>query len=123
MFADWLMVRDDPRGELIALQLARHRGTLDMAGARRERTLLADHARSWMGSLAPAVHATKFKFERGFLSACAIVWKRLSPALMQDAAWATVREFEITNEARTPCAPWLAHMRALGAQRRLQLFK
>ena len=123
VFADWLMLREDPRGELIMLQLARHRGVVDATAARRERALLAAHARSWMGSLAPAVHATKFTFERGFLASCAIVWKRLSPALMTDPAWATVREYEISNEAFTPCAPWREHMRTLGAPRRPRLFR
>ena len=120
VFADWLIERDDPRGEFIQLQLVRQGRGLDREGTRRERELLTQHARSWMGTLEPAVHATKFRFERGFLASCTIVWQRLagSPALMADPAWATVRDFHLANGTTKQCAPWLAHMRALGAQRR-----
>jgi uncharacterized protein (TIGR02996 family) len=120
VFADWLIEHDDPRGEFIALQFVRHRRGLDREGVHRERELLTQHARTWMGTLAPAVHATKYRFERGFLASCTIAWQRLaaSPALMIDPAWVTVREFHLANGTNKQCAPWLAHMRALGAQRK-----
>jgi uncharacterized protein (TIGR02996 family) len=120
VFADWLLERGDARGELIVLQLRRAGGSVDAAGIKRERALLADRARAWMGPLEPAVHSTAFRFERGFLAACRVVWRRLvvTPGLMTHPAWATVREYELDAEGERACDEWLDHMIALGAKRR-----
>ncbi|HET9988310.1 MAG TPA: TIGR02996 domain-containing protein, partial [Kofleriaceae bacterium] len=54
IYADWLQERGDPRGELIALQLA-HAGTAPSdAQRRREAQLLENHGAEWLGALAPA---------------------------------------------------------------------
>lgn len=120
VFADWLLERGDPRGELIALQLGRARGTASGEGAKRERELLAKHARAWMGPLEPAVHGTSFRFDRGFLYACKIAWRRLvaTPGLAHHPAWATVREYELDPAGERAADAWLDHMIALGAKRR-----
>lgn len=120
VFADWLIERGDLRGELIALQMKRSRGEGTVASQRRESILLRGHARAWMGPLAPAVHATKFRFERGFLGSCTVKWRSLltTPGLIQHLAWATVRDFEIAPEGEADCDAWIDHMIALGAKRR-----
>ncbi len=60
VYADWLTAHGDPRGEFIALQLARAAGTLTPAGARREHALLMKHWRTWLGPLAPLLRSTSF---------------------------------------------------------------
>ncbi|HEU0034605.1 MAG TPA: TIGR02996 domain-containing protein [Kofleriaceae bacterium] len=63
VYADWLQERGDPRGELIALQLS---GRDDAATTRRERALLAEHARSWLGPLGAIATVARTRFARGF---------------------------------------------------------
>lgn len=80
VYADYLIERGDPRGELIASQLATSRAK---PGQRqRERELLAAHAEEWVAPLGVEPHAVKF--ERGFP---AIVETR---TINQDPAWSTV---------------------------------
>jgi uncharacterized protein (TIGR02996 family) len=120
VLADWLTERSDPRGELIALQLARARRTADAAAMRRERALLDQHGRSWLGPLEPVVITSSFvAFERGFLSRCEVAWRRLAamPHLMTHVAWSTVREYRLASEGERLCDVWLDHMIALGAKR------
>jgi uncharacterized protein (TIGR02996 family) len=119
VLADWLIERGDPRGELVSLQLARHRGRGTVASQRRERKLLRDHARTWMGPLEPVVSTSAFVFERGFLAACKVRWRVLAgvPELMTHPAWATVRSYVIAPDGERACGAWLDHMIALGAKR------
>ena len=73
VYADWLTTNGDPRGEFIALQLARAadpfalpplRWTRDPELPAHERTLLTTHGKVWLGRLATLLrHAD---FERGF---------------------------------------------------------
>jgi uncharacterized protein (TIGR02996 family) len=120
VLADWLTERNDPRGELIALQLARSRRPGDAAAMRRERALLDQNGRAWMGPLEPVVVSSSFvAFERGFLSRCEVAWRRLGamPQLMTHPAWSTVREYRVASEGERLCNTWLDHMVALGAKR------
>ena len=75
-YAAWLIERSDPRGELITLQFARHRGTDAPTGKARERELLAAHARAWLGEIEPAVMKSRYAFERGFLVSSGRCWAR-----------------------------------------------
>ncbi|HEY3803632.1 MAG TPA: TIGR02996 domain-containing protein [Kofleriaceae bacterium] len=120
VLADWLTERNDPRGELIALQLARARRPGDAAATRRERALLDQNGRAWMGPLEPVVVPSAFvAFERGFVSRCEVAWRRLGamPQLMTHPAWSTVREYRLASEGERLCDTWLDHMVALGAKR------
>jgi uncharacterized protein (TIGR02996 family) len=119
VFADWLIERGDPRGELITLQLARARGTTNVAALRREKALLAKHARTWLGVLDPVVSRTRCVFERGFPARCEVVWRRLGAQreLWAHPAWATVREYTLPAEGERDCDAWVEHMIALGAKR------
>ncbi len=97
IYADWLQERGDPRGELIALQLAR-----DPRAHRYDRTpaseriaeLLEQHRVAWLGSLGSGL-ARSVTFERGFLATCAIGWaderRTRHHDTPPDPAWATVR--------------------------------
>lgn len=91
----------DPRGEFIALQLARARGeTLSKEQDKRERALLKAHGEAWLGLFAPLVRKPDCLFERGFPS---VLWFKTVTTAAQIAAfeailaapeWATVRKTE-----------------------------
>jgi uncharacterized protein (TIGR02996 family) len=75
VYADWLLQREDPRGELITVQceLARRDDddtTEHRRLKRRESLLLSEHASAWLGPLAAA--ADKWTFRRGFLDHLAL---------------------------------------------------
>jgi uncharacterized protein (TIGR02996 family) len=67
--ADWLIARDDPRGEFIRAQIERARLGPTAAEAdrlaRRERELLARHEAEWVGPLANGLLG--WRFRRGFI--------------------------------------------------------
>jgi uncharacterized protein (TIGR02996 family) len=65
VLADALQGIDDPRGELIALQLAAGDGGDDAARIERRRVLIASCGAAWLGRLAPITAAASF--ERGVL--------------------------------------------------------
>ena len=67
VLADLLQEQGDPRGEFIALQC-------HQPGSKRERELLKEHGKAWLGELAPWVGAD-FEFRRGFPSAVSIKLK------------------------------------------------
>lgn len=70
VYADWLTSHGDPRGELIALQLARPLPTTrpwqwyDRKIPAREERLLRTHEKSWVGRLGSVLE--HIRFERGF---------------------------------------------------------
>jgi uncharacterized protein (TIGR02996 family) len=64
VYADWLLERDDPHGELISLQLARAAGKATEKTQRREAELACDHSRTWLGPLDGAVRYAVYA--RGF---------------------------------------------------------
>jgi uncharacterized protein (TIGR02996 family) len=59
VYGDALQERGDPRGELIALQLA------SADGGPRARALITKHGRSWLGPLA-AIASNEVEYRRGF---------------------------------------------------------
>jgi uncharacterized protein (TIGR02996 family) len=63
VYADWLLERGDPRGELIQLQCRRRRQSPSPTAVGRERELLDRH--EWLGPLRPFVRSSRFL--RGFL--------------------------------------------------------
>lgn len=77
VYADWLQQQGDPRGEFIALQLARleARGTAKLFA--RELELLSLHRSAWLGSLDAHVYRDGAVFEAGF---AAYVEPRVAPA-------------------------------------------
>ncbi len=109
VLADALQEAGDPRGEFIALQLARGRGGKK---TRREGQLLKANARTWLGPLAQAVLNKGMVFERGFLARC-----QVQRHTLQTPAWATVEEVELDRyswpESLQPLADTLPSLRAL----------
>jgi uncharacterized protein (TIGR02996 family) len=96
VYGDALSEAGDPRGEFIALQLERSRaGMLSAAAEKREKALLAEHGRSWLGPLAAVIRADSVRFARGFLDACAVEIKTAKQrALIGHPLWATVRQLD-----------------------------
>jgi uncharacterized protein (TIGR02996 family) len=103
VYADVLMEEQDPRGELIQLQCARHK--LSREQQSRERQLLTDHFAEWVGALAPVIFPPGSPgggatwFEHGFLHACALqrIGSKLTGARADDPAWRTVRELHLAE--------------------------
>ncbi len=114
VYADLLMEEGQPHGELIALQIERARtgGVITP----REKKLLREHAREFLGPLAPAVTLTGLEFERGFAVQVELRDKVLPEiaALTTHPAWSTVKLALAFTQMRTYPA-LVAHLQALGA--------
>ncbi|MFO0547559.1 MAG: TIGR02996 domain-containing protein [Polyangiaceae bacterium] len=100
VYADWLLERQDPRGEFIMLQMKRRDSGLSPEETTRERELLKKHGKTWLGRLSPVLSFgkgyAKTTFERGFVSNADIilsVGKKLEP-LWDNPEWATVERLE-----------------------------
>lgn len=99
VLADFLLEHGDPRGELVALQLARRDGRLDAEGAAREEELLEAHGRTWAGSLAPLLKwgvGSKTRFERGFLAVADSILTAFDNAdvRLDEPSWATIERLQ-----------------------------
>src|SRR5512138_844127 len=89
VYADRLLDRGDPRGELIALQLAH-------ADPDRVAALLREHAQAWVAPLGPYVDARACTFDGGFLSEVALRDAGASfAAVLGHPVWATVRALHL----------------------------
>ena len=93
VLADVLLERGEPRGEFIALQLARGR---DGEPTERERELLKQHGKRWLGALATVLSFGKgysaTTFARGFVAHADFIFKieKKLPLISRDPGWATV---------------------------------
>ena len=71
VFADWLEEHNDPRGEFIRLQCELNRWVPDVdrrsALQNRERELLREHRKKWLGSLAN-LPESRCRFDRGLIA-------------------------------------------------------
>jgi uncharacterized protein (TIGR02996 family) len=93
VLADWLIERGDPRGELIALQLA----PPTRAGRLRARELIARHADTWQDDLGYLVSGFGRRFRNGFLDSCSVDVRRINTTTTA-RAWATVRHVELRHD-------------------------
>jgi uncharacterized protein (TIGR02996 family) len=94
VLADALQEAQDPRGEFIALQLAReHTGE---RASLRERELLAECGERWLGRLAGLVH--QVRFERGFPHHVQLRRETELPAVVERLEeWATIGSVDCRN--------------------------
>jgi uncharacterized protein (TIGR02996 family) len=93
VYADWLLERDDPHGEFIALQIERARSKARKGGRKREAELLSEHVATWAAPLEsnmilgangqPAIPIVEFR--RGFPAAvrtetinCHVAWSTVT---------------------------------------------
>lgn len=93
IYADLLQERGDPRGEHVALQLQHAAGKGDKKSRSRERALLNQHWRAFLGPLASIIKKDGLVFHRGFLSECCIKDARqlVIEAQLSNPDWRTVR--------------------------------
>jgi uncharacterized protein (TIGR02996 family) len=91
VYADHLQQRGDPRGELIALQLADRE-------PERQRELIAKHGEAWLGPLAGVAVADLSRFAGGFLAAVTLA-SDAKPAeiaaVVGAPIWATVERLSL----------------------------
>lgn len=93
VYADHLEEQGDPRGELIALQLAH-------ADPGRVAELVAAHGREWIGPLLPWVRLDQCRFARGFLAEVQLADLRLDfQQIRGNPIWATVRVLHLGRTA------------------------
>lgn len=130
--ADALREKGDPRGELIALQLSRHRGgKLSREQSARENALLKAHGKAWLASLENVIVPTNVKWERGFPAVAHLNFgsKRKGPLsaerLAQVPELATLRSLDMTSPnlllrdedanaiAALPALRWLEELNGL----------
>jgi hypothetical protein len=95
VWADALIERGDPLGELISIQVVASGTTpLTPAQDKRMRSLVAKHRVAWLGKLAGVCqHREGLLFDRGLLAECQIQIKQLAAlgAAVGDPAWTAVR--------------------------------
>lgn len=112
VYADWLLERGDPRGELIALQLLRDHGEPQRA---RMLELEAAPARAWLGPIAEA--CTAVWFDAGFPVGGVVDAERLI-ACRDAPEWRTFRALTFARAQAIPLeligAPTLRNLRFLG---------
>jgi uncharacterized protein (TIGR02996 family) len=115
VYGDALQLVGDPRGELIALQCAR---AADAPPSRRERTLLATHARVWLGGLEPFVQKSGVEFRRGFVARVRLAVREYHAALADPNAQ-LLEELDVGASWCNYLAPWFHTLGALRAMWRL----
>ena len=121
VYGDWLIERDDPRGEFIALQFKQARGVATAEDDRRVAALLREHWWPWAGNLAGAIHRPESRFEKGFLSTVklgkASTPKKVLRQIVGDETWATVRHLEpahiMGSYAKTVIHPVMKALRSV----------
>ncbi|MFT3840326.1 MAG: TIGR02996 domain-containing protein [Myxococcaceae bacterium] len=89
VLADALLAQNDPRGELIILQVARANGQQTAEQAAREKELLSDEDRlaAWAQ---PLSNGGRCRFGRGFPEAVELY--RAGKGIIKERAWVTVRQ-------------------------------
>lgn len=89
VYADVLTERGEPRGEFITLQCTRAPGAKP---SQRERALLKNHGRAWLGALDSGIRKQGLVYRRGFLAEARECSR--DPQLA-DPAWATIEAVEL----------------------------
>ncbi|MGC4119609.1 MAG: TIGR02996 domain-containing protein [Myxococcales bacterium] len=93
VYGDWLSERGDPRGEFVALQLARERHPA------REALLLKRHGRQWGGPLDGLFDLTHRVFEGGLLAGGRLAndyqRRAIAPEALAEPAWRVITTLEL----------------------------
>jgi uncharacterized protein (TIGR02996 family) len=92
VLADRLLEDGDPRGEFIALQLRRSRGSLPPSGVKREKRLLAEHELTWLAPIRRLLIGDTTVWRDGFLDACGAT---LDGSTVGALEWSTVRKLTL----------------------------
>jgi uncharacterized protein (TIGR02996 family) len=95
VFADWLLERGDPRGEVIAL-CAREK--LSLTEQRRVARITHEHGPTWLGPFGPVTDFHRTRFENGFVTELALM-ARAGPvmgSLVGEPVLATVQRLMLS---------------------------
>jgi len=98
VYGDWLSERQDPRGQVIALQHKEEASKLTGKERKQIRDAIKAHGSKWMHPLDAVVK--KPRFSLGFLSGCGEVafrTKKQKQELVDHPLWATVEEIDACN--------------------------
>lgn len=87
VYADALQEMGDPRGEFIALQCSRGGGKVSA----REKELLRNHGRAWLGEHEKGIERDGLEFRRGFIAAARVRWKHA----LVGPQWATIEALDL----------------------------
>ena len=98
VLGDLLQQRGDPRGEHIALQLARH-GTATPPSA-LERKLEKTWGRTWLGAIEPAVLHGGVVFERGFATHARYAGGKAGAEALHADEWSTITHLDVTQASK-----------------------
>lgn len=90
VYADALQEQGDPGGEFVMLQCTR---APDGPVTARERALLRNHGRSWLGDLEKFVDKKTVEFRRGFLA----VAKVRAAHVLAEPDWATIEALDLSE--------------------------
>jgi uncharacterized protein (TIGR02996 family) len=112
VYADHLQERGDPRGEFIALQLARHRDGGEVTA--RERELLDGHRGLWTLPLLWVADKATIRFERGFLAACQVRERADLYKVIGDPIWSTVEDL-VCDDAKLATHACMRALRRFGS--------
>lgn len=113
VYADWLLEREDPRGEFINLQLA------PTPDPKRENKLLKAHAKKWLGPFQLKL-LRKPVFRRGFVAGGVVVSAALSSASDLEE-WATLDDLGYDFDGFSKLAAGCAFVKAVRAASRLSV--
>jgi uncharacterized protein (TIGR02996 family) len=97
VYAEWLSTLGDPRGELIKAQLARASCEPSRKELARERALVSEHGRAWLGAAGRFITTGGARFERGFLAAARL--ERHVAGELSDDVWRTCVELDFSEVA------------------------
>lgn len=119
VYADLLLERGDPRGELIALQLADR----DRA---RQQELIKEHGEKWLDPLDLITTPAAVRFERGFLVDVHTVYVIDPKAVKGHSLWSTVKRLHLSADrlpsfVNDPIMRSIKHLGANDAQPILEL--
>lgn len=113
VYADWLLEREDPRGEFINLQLA------SPSDPKRENKLLKAHGKKWLGPFQLKV-LRKPVFKRGFVAG-GVVMSAALPSASDLDEWATLDDLGYDFDGFSKLAAGCAFVKAVRAASRLSV--
>jgi uncharacterized protein (TIGR02996 family) len=118
VYADHLVERGDPQGELIGLQIARAQGRASAAQRQREQELLDAHLARWLVPFSPCV--SRAELERGFVERVELDNFIGIETVASYEGWATVRAIALETPRGWESAPMLLRSPALCAVREIR---
>lgn len=113
VYADWLLEREDPRGEFINLQLA------SPSDPKRENKLIKAHGKTWLGPFQLKL-LRKPVFARGFVAG-GVVMSEALPSALDLEEWATVDDLDYGFDGFGKFPATCAFVRAARAATRLSV--